>query len=174
MLGNAIRKPLLPICLIAATAYGVFGLDSPLPQPEVSGPRKIERSTREVHAQRPLRRVERVSATLPPNPAASGIAASPAAGMVVARDPETGELGMPSPEQMRAIGRHQAMIVRNTPEGFTEIRKADGSVGLVLNGKLQSYSVARIGADGKPTTQCITAGSDSAALAAPAPQLEDR
>lgn len=169
MLGNAISKLLLPICMIAAAAYWALGPNAPRPRAEE--PRKIDLRTH--HVQRPIRSKARSVRTS----SASRMTAETSnqiAGMVVARDPETGELGLPSPEQMKAIGQRRAEVMRNTPEGFTEIRRPDGSVGLMLNGKLQSYSIARVGADGNPTTQCFTASSDSAALGVPAPTLEDR
>jgi len=169
MLGNAISKLLLPICIIAAVAYWGLGPHSPRLRAKNAAPRLDLRA----HSHRSIR--SKTHAVKPSSSSSDTAAAvTGVAGMVVARDPETGELGLPSPEQMRAIGRHQAEIMRNTPEGFTEIRKADGSVGVLLNGKIQSYSIARVGPDGKPTTQCLTADSDSAALAVPAPRLEDR
>jgi len=171
MLGNAISKLLLPICIIAAVAYWGLGPRSLRPSAEHAAPRLDLRAH---HGRHPVR--HRAQAVKPSSSASDSAAPKidPVAGMVVARDPETGELGLPSPEQMRAIGRRHAEITRNTPEGFTEIRRADGSVGVLLNGKIQSYSIARVGPDGKPTTQCLTADSDSAALALPAPRLEDR
>ena len=168
MLGNAISKLLLPICIIAAVAYWGLGPNAPRLRAENAAP-KLDLRTHDRHRpMRSKRRPVRVSSD------SSTANASAVAGMVVARDPETGELGLPSPEQMREIGRHQAEIVRNTPDGLTEIRRADGSVGVLLNGKIQSYSIARVGADGRPTTQCLTADSDSAALAVPVSRLEDR
>lgn len=97
-----------------------------------------------------------------------------AAGMVVARDPETGEWALPAPDQMRAIGQHRAEAVRLTPDGFTEIRRPDGSVGLDLDGRLQSYAVAQVGPDGKPALRCVPAASDTAAAGSAPARLEER
>jgi hypothetical protein len=194
MIRPAIRKLALPSCMVAAAIFwmlqtrlpgreandvlpGTRGASAtgavatapaitaraaattPVPIAGVATPVKAADAGREHHRSRP--------------PAEARLTA--AAGMVVARDPETGELGLPSPEQMRAIHEQRAEILRTTPEGFTEIRRADGAVGLLMNGRLQSYSVARIGADGRPVYQCVSAASDTAAVTrAPAPALEER
>lgn len=108
-------------------------------------------------------------------------------GMIVALDPESGMLGLPTPEQAAALSRsavltrsEEEMLSRST-EGLRETRLADGTVLLDLQGRFQEFSVARIGADGKITFECL---SDVASVRqalrgtlAPAPQpavLEDR
>jgi hypothetical protein len=173
MFGDAIRKLMLPTCIIAAVGYGALGPHSPLA--EGSRPRKNDRPpARVTHRSTTLASAASTRHRAPSFATPDDDATAPVSGMVVARDPETGELGPPTPEQMREIAGHRAEIMRNTPEGFTEIRRPDGSVGLVLNGKLQSYSVAHIGSDGKPTTQCVTAASDSEALFVPSSTPEER
>lgn len=97
-------------------------------------------------------------------------------GMIVAIDPETGMLGLPTAEQSAALARtatlsraEEEMLSRSSV-GLREFRLADGTVGLDLGGRFQEFSVARIGADGRVTFDCL---SDLAAvrraLAAPAP-----
>lgn len=111
-------------------------------------------------------------------------------GMIVAIDPETGMLGLPTAEQSAALSRaatlsraEEEMLSRSFV-GLREFRLADGTVGLDLGGRFQEFSVARIGADGRVTFDCL---SDPTAvrralvapvpLVAPAPApvvLEDR
>jgi hypothetical protein len=95
------------------------------------------------------------------------------AGMVVGIDPETGAIGPPSPEQMREIQAHRATTMRATPDGFLEIHRPDGAVGLMLGDRGQSYSVVRVTPGGGRVFGCVEARSDSAAAAAPL-QAEDR
>ena len=98
---------------------------------------------------------------------AMAAARTPVPGIVVAIDPETGTLWPPSPEQMREIQSHRATTFRASPDGFMEIRRPDGAVGLVLGDRAQSYSVVRVTPDGRRAFGCLEASSDSAAAAAP-------
>jgi hypothetical protein len=117
----------------------------------------------------------------PPCPACPGKQATPAgrrtgaavpatpgsAGMVVAIDPETGELGLPSAEQAAAL---RPQRTTDGMEGLREIRHGDGAVTIVdLQGRLLEYSVVHIGTDGKVQLRCVH-GADQAdaALRAPA------
>lgn len=183
MIPRAIRKILLPSCMVATVAFCVFASRAPSRSANASPPHTDEavalpeRPAAVVPSAGAARRAKNAVAA-PEHLAsqASAEASGPGVtGMVVARDPETGQLGMPSPEQMRAINERRAEILRITPEGFTEIRRPDGAVGLELNGRLQSYSVVRVGADGRARFECVSARSDTAAVsAAPAAALEER
>ncbi len=94
-------------------------------------------------------------------------AASAGAGMVAAIDPETGELGAPSPEQAAALRPLPTAAVPG--QEYEEIRNADGSVTVVdLSGRLQEYAVVQIGPDGKLLKQCVS-GAKQAAAALRAP-----
>jgi len=77
--------------------------------------------------------------------------------MVVAIDPETGALGMPSPEQSRALVSPGSATLSRLPEGVVEIRGAAGAAGLDLQGRFQDYAVVRMGPDGKCSYGCIHA-----------------
>ncbi len=81
-------------------------------------------------------------------------------GMVVAIDPETGMLGLPTPEQAAALARtatlsraEEEMLSRSSV-GLREFRLADGTVGLDLGGRFQEFSVAHIGPNGRVTFDC--------------------
>ena len=94
--------------------------------------------------------------------------------MVVAIDPETGTLGLPSPGQMSAIQARRAEAFRLSPDGLVEIRRPDGAVGLVLGSRSQSYSLARTGPDGHSEYRCVSGGTDSVVFADRPPAREDR
>jgi len=93
-----------------------------------------------------------------------------AAGMVVGIDPETGELGMPTPEQLQRISDSQQSQVDHSSAGLVEVHHPDGSVSIDLQGRFQEYATVRIGPDGKLTYRCVD-GEENArrAVAAPAP-----
>ena len=76
-------------------------------------------------------------------------------GMVVGIDPETGALGMPSPEQLRALRITEGEALSTSSEGLIFIHRPDGAVGVDLQGRFQDYAVARIGSDGRPIFGCI-------------------
>jgi hypothetical protein len=117
------------------------------PAPEASSASGVARSVR---------------ATTPPAPDHPAPARS---GMTIAIDPETGVLGPPSPQQWAELRAGIAQVARNTPDGFLEMRRADGAVGLDLRGRLQEFAVVRIGPDGKPVFGCLRPGEDSPMVA---------
>jgi hypothetical protein len=77
------------------------------------------------------------------------------AGMVVAIDPETGQLGMPSPEQLAELGMTSPFLLNESADGLVETQHPDGSVSIDLEGRFQDYAVARLGRDGKPVFGCV-------------------
>ena len=77
------------------------------------------------------------------------------AGTIVAIDPETGQLGAPSPEQIRELelaGRHLA--VSRSDEGLRETVLANGTVILHLDGRFQDYAIARVDRTGRLVHGC--------------------
>ena len=98
------------------------------------------------------------------------------AGMVVGIDPETGELGMPTPEQMRAFSDSPQYQVDHSAAGLVEVHHPDGSVSVDLQGRFQEYATVRVGPDGKLIFRCVD-GQENAkrSVEAPAPPaLEER
>jgi hypothetical protein len=77
------------------------------------------------------------------------------AGMVVAIDPETGTVGMPSAEQMKAFDEQMKSSLNQSDVGLEFINHPDGSTSVDLQGRYQSVSIAKIGADGRPQTTCV-------------------
>lgn len=89
--------------------------------------------------------------------AAHAAAPSPAtAAMRVAIDPETGQIGLPSSEDAKAL----AMPAE--PQGEAPVRVlADGTTQIDMRGRGLTYAVARVGADGKVATGCATDANDA-------------
>jgi hypothetical protein len=79
-------------------------------------------------------------------------------GMVVVKDPETGELRAPTAAELSTLtgGRSQSSLAVAQEE-----RRPDGSVMVRLPESTQVFSVAKIGPDGKLVTDCVE-GKDAA------------
>src|SRR5687767_6261624 len=87
--------------------------------------------------------------TAPDAPAASPAIAGPGSGMVIAVDPETGELGMPAPGQ---LGRAPSMAevqayARRLASELVTLHHPDGSSTLIHDERLADYAVIRIAPD---------------------------
>lgn len=103
--------------------------------------------------------------------ASAAMAAEPAPGLRVVKDPVTGELRAPSTEEAAALesaGRARG-AARVAPRGLVTgrinpqaIRHADGTVEQELDESSLSYSVATRGPSGRVNTYCVT-GPDAAA-----------
>jgi hypothetical protein len=99
-------------------------------------------------------------------------------GMVAAIDPETGELGAPTPEQAAAL-RPLGTASASESEGILEQHHADGSVSVTdLSGRFQEYMLVKVGPDGKLQKVCVDASQKGTVLKkppAPAPKpLEEK
>jgi len=92
---------------------------------------------------------------------------SVASGMVIAIDPESGTLGMPSAIQMQQL--HAQMSLDETSRtGATQTVLPDGSIRLDLNGSFADYATIQIAPSGKRIFGCST---NPNALEQPAPTL---
>jgi hypothetical protein len=82
-------------------------------------------------------------------------------GLVVAVDPATGDLGMPSPEQMAALEAMQSTIpsedVTDHSGNLTAVRSANGSLTVDLQGKFQEFATVHVGPNGKLNFGCADA-----------------
>jgi len=79
-----------------------------------------------------------------------------AGGSVVAIDPETGQLGAPSPEQLRALREAgHDLAVSRTDEGLRETVLANGTVIIDLDGRFEDYLVARVDRTGRLVHGCV-------------------
>jgi len=88
------------------------------------------------------------------------------AGMVISLDPETGLLGMPSPEQMQALGLDQSPAYDDSDVGLVEVHHPNGTVSVDLQGRFQEYSVVRITPDGKKIMACVPTRAQAARVLA--------
>lgn len=88
------------------------------------------------------------------------------AGMVVAVDPETGVLGMPTSEQLQALGLDQSAAYDDSDAGLVEVHHPDGTVSIDLQGRFQEYSVIRITPDGKKIMACVPTRAQAARVLA--------
>ncbi len=77
------------------------------------------------------------------------------AGLLIALDPETGEVGMPSPEQVAAMGLSEEGMVSHEGDGLTVVQHANGMRSVDLQGRFQEFVVARKTADGKVVVGCV-------------------
>lgn len=89
-----------------------------------------------------------MTARVPPPTAGS-------AGLRVAIDPETGELGMPSAEQARRMDLHVGSSLDRSDAGLRAILRPDGSRMVRLEGRFMEYSIAEIDAAGKVRLRCV-------------------
>jgi hypothetical protein len=88
--------------------------------------------------------------------AAPGIPAF-SSGAVIALDPETGELGMPSAQQMSELQGMPSVIpgdLNDSDVGLVDVRHASGAVIRDLQGRFQETSTVTIGPDGKIMFGC--------------------
>lgn len=92
-----------------------------------------------------------------PTPAPGIVAGS--AGMVVAIDPETGEAGMPSEQQLAEMKLTEAEAV-DRDHGGVVTQFPNGTVMLDLQGRNQDYAVVKRTADGKVVAGCIQRPED--------------
>ena len=87
-------------------------------------------------------------------PASTALAGT--GGRIVALDPETGQLGAPSPEQLRALRAASGIAsMGRTEEGLAETRLTDGTVILDLGGRFQENVLARLDGNGRLTYRCV-------------------
>lgn len=78
-----------------------------------------------------------------------------AAGLSVAKDPETGRLMPLPPDQLRELlSRDVRQATSSSHEGLVETAAPGGGVMVDLRGRFQSAFGAEIGPDGKLTTHC--------------------
>lgn len=114
-------------------------------------------------------------------PVTEAVAVTPAAapgatGRIVAIDPETGELVPPSAEQIRELFPPGTQVEAGD-ENVIMVYRPDGTVLMQVGPRIQDYSFAHIGEDGKPIYGCgpltLTPGA-APVLPAPAPKTEDR
>jgi len=122
-------------------------------------------------------------ATVAPR-AAKAVAAKPAThtrvgvnGAVIALDPESGELGMPSTAQMAQLEAAQQLMpseeLNHSDAGLSPVTRADGSVHVNLQGRFQEFATVHIAPNGKRTLGCSDAPTLNITPSAPS-ALEEK
>jgi hypothetical protein len=79
-------------------------------------------------------------------------------GMVVVRDPQTGKMRAPTPEELRALRAKappSSAALTGTPRTPQQLSRRDGSRGVRLGEKSLVYDVVTRGEDGKLSSQCV-------------------
>jgi len=89
-----------------------------------------------------------------------------AQGMRIVRDPVTGQLRAPTAEEYQALQAEEAKAAAarkaTAPAAApAPVRRADGSVQLMLDESQMSYSVVTRNADGSLTEQCVTGAAEA-------------
>jgi len=132
-------------------------------RPDSAGPVSVATETPAAPVAAPTARATHVVRAIPAGTAStieSRTKATPVplgqAGMIVAVDPETGELIMPEREEFQALSIEELQtIARREAEGLVTVRHSDGSESIDHEGRFADYTVMRIGPDGKPIFQCV-------------------
>ncbi len=99
-------------------------------------------------------------------PATTTPAAPATGGMIVARDPQTGELGLPSVEQRRELLANEKGAVAPANLPLFEVSVPGLGFKIELNGLLMDYAVATRGPDGRPHLSCLQRADDAARMVA--------
>ncbi len=148
---------------VAGMAVGIFALahhhSSPSGTVRTSPPAPAVAAAPEVAVTPPSATIAAVSA-----PAArpakqtkklpSPYAAPGSAGMIVGFDPETGQLGMPTTEQLKEIQMAEDPM-NWSDEGLEVVIHPDGSKSIDVQGRFMESSVVRMGPDGKLHFDCV-------------------
>jgi len=83
------------------------------------------------------------------------LACPAAAGMMVAIDPETGQLGMPTPEQRERWLEKSGTRLRVQSGRPAPVYHPNGMVSLDVRSWMREFTVVRIGAEGKARLSCF-------------------
>lgn len=92
----------------------------------------------------------------------------------VAVDPTTDQIRQPTREEVQELLQGMKPYLDQSTDGLIQVTAPDGSVGVDLQDRFQSVSVARVGSAGV-STECVSTAEEARAflerpLAAPAPK----
>lgn len=77
------------------------------------------------------------------------------AGREVQVNPQTGQIKPLSPQEAQQLAEGLRVMLNRSSEGLDQVRHADGSVTVDLQGRFQNVTVARVNDDGSVTRSCI-------------------
>jgi hypothetical protein len=86
------------------------------------------------------------------------------AGMQVAIDSKTGRIRKPTAEERAKLAKALGMSHNRSAEGLKVTRYANGMQRVDLNGRFQTFSLAKIGKDGKVKERCVTDQAEAKAF----------
>ena len=70
-------------------------------------------------------------------------------------NPQTGEIKPLTQEEAQRLANDLAPMLDNSTDGLTQVRHADGSVSMDLEGRFQNVTVARVNSDGTVDQSCV-------------------
>ena len=70
-------------------------------------------------------------------------------------NPQTGDIKPLTQEEAQRLANGLAPMLDTSTDGLTQVRHADGSVSMDLQGRFQNVTVARINADGAIEQSCV-------------------
>lgn len=77
------------------------------------------------------------------------------AGQDVQVNSQTGQIKALTPEEARKLAAGLKQMVNQSTEGLVQVRHADGSVSMDLEGRFQNVTVARVNNDGSVAQSCV-------------------
>jgi hypothetical protein len=140
------------IFITVLAASPVHALGAPTAPVERSASARTRHAAPSTHHRASGRRARRPAAAKPSRVAAL---ATSAAGMRVARDPETGLVTRPTPEQSRALAERTPIAFDHSFVGLTESRLADGTRIVYVGGRFMDDAVASLDSNGVVRIGCV-------------------
>lgn len=87
------------------------------------------------------------------------------AGLLIGRDPRTGQLRGPTAEEVQAMTALAPDLRMNrSTAGLRQVVKPDGSIEMDLQGRFQSFALANVAQDGSVLTECVTTEEEAKAF----------
>ena len=77
------------------------------------------------------------------------------AGQDIQIDTQTGEIKPLTPQEAQKLAEGLAPMLDRSTDGLVQVRHADGSVSMDLQGRFQDVAVARINSDGTVEQSCV-------------------
>ena len=72
-----------------------------------------------------------------------------------------GKVKTPTPEEIQQITQDTDKNLSHSTKGLVVVRREDGSKHVDLQDRFQAVSLAKVGADGKITTECVTSKEEA-------------
>ena len=77
------------------------------------------------------------------------------AGQDVQVNGQTGQIKALTPEEAKKLAAGLKQLVNQSTEGLVQVRHADGSVSMDLEGRFQNVTVVRVNKDGSVSQSCV-------------------